>query len=249
MERKTKNIQGYNVDILTFQEAVTYTMLKLSKQEGMHIITLNPEIIELANKKSEYADIIKKADLVVADGTGIKLALRLKGVKQERIAGIDLAKELMKVSSKMHYTVALVGAKENVVQSAKRKLKIDIPKVRICYTHNGYFSIPKSEEIVEELEEAEPDIVLVALGAPKQDIFIDKCRKKLPHSVFIGVGGSFDVWAGEVKRAPKLIRAIGCEWIYRTIKQPKRMKRIYKTLPTFLFKAIIDSVKDRPQKN
>ncbi len=243
MERRTEKVLGYDVDLMTFNEAVSFVMDKIEKKEGVQIVTINPEMIELANNNREFANVIKNAELIVPDSSGIKLALKLKGIKQEQIPGIDLAKELIDSCSFLGYSVALIGAKDHVIETTVKRLKAEFKNLDICYYRNGYFTIPKEDDIIKKLKEAEPKLVLVALGAPKQELFIQKCRKKMPSAVFIGVGGTFDVWSGEVERAPEFFRVMGWEWIYRTYKQPERLRRIYKTLPLFLFKAIIDSVK------
>lgn len=243
MERKTHKVLGYDVDLLTFEEAIKVVLKRIEEKQGMQIVTINPEMIELANKSKAFSSILKKADMVVPDGSGIKLALKLQGIKQEQIPGIDLAHELINSCEMFNYPIALIGAKENVIQTTVKRLKSEFEGIDICYYKNGYFTSTKEDEIIKALADSEPKLVLVALGAPKQEIFISKCRKLMPESVFIGVGGSFDVWAGEVERAPEFFRIMGCEWLYRTYKQPERIKRIYKTLPMFLFKAIMESIR------
>ena len=245
MERKKEKVLGYEVDIISFDHAIRYLVDMIKTKQGAHVITINPEIIESAKKEEKLSEIIKNAQLVVADGSGIQLALKMKGINQERIPGIDLAIELINHCNMLNYSVALIGAKEEVIKKTVKNIEDEYENLNICYYRNGYFTLPKEEEIIEHLAEIKPDVVLAALGAPKQEFFINKCRKKLPESVYIGVGGSFDVWAGEVERAPEFFRIMGCEWIYRTYKQPQRLKRIYKTLPLFMFKAIIEAVKYR----
>ena len=245
MERKTAKVLGYDVDLMTFDNAINFIGKKLDANEGLHIITINPEFIELAQKDPKFSKIISDSELVVPDGVGIKIALKLKGIEQEIIPGIELAKEALKSCQFLHRTVGLIGAKEEVIKKTVELLESEIDGLNITYSHNGFFTKNKELEIIENLSHRNPDLVLVALGAPKQELFISKCREKLPNTIFIGVGGSFDVWAGVVNRAPEFYRNIGCEWLYRTIKQPQRLKRIYKTLPIFLFKAIIDAIKYR----
>ena len=245
MERKTHKVLGYDVDLLTFDEAVKVILERIKEKNGMQVVTINPEMIELAGKSKAFSSILRNADMVVPDGSGIKLALKLKGIEQEQIPGIDLAHELITSCEIFKYSVALIGAKESVLQTTVKRLKSEFEGIDICYYKNGYFASSKEDEIINALAESDPQLVLVALGAPKQEIFINKCRKKIPEAVFIGVGGSFDVWAGEVERAPEFFRIMGCEWIYRTYKQPERIKRIYKTLPMFLFKAIIEAIRKK----
>ncbi len=244
MERKTQQVLGYDVDLMSFNETVTFVEKNMSENIGLYIVTINPEIIEYSNKNKDFKLLLKSADLTVPDGVGIKIALKLKGTTQETVPGVDLAYNLLKSATNLKKPVALIGAKEEVIQEAKSKIENDLNGINICYAHNGYFN-DKENEIISNLISSNPSLILVALGAPKQDLFIEKCRKELPNSIFIGVGGSFDVWAGHVERAPETYRKLGLEWLYRTIKQPERLKRIYKTLPLFLFKAIIGAIKYR----
>ncbi len=241
MERKTAKVLGYDVDLKSFDEALSFVENSLSNNKGLYIVTINPEIIEYGNRNKDFGDLLRTSDLTLPDGVGIKIALMLKSIKQETIPGVDFSFKLLKSTTILNKKVALIGAKEEVIQKAVAKLQDKYKGLEICYTHNGYFA--DEQEIIDGLRIAQPDLVLVALGAPKQDLFINNCRKTLQKTVFIGVGGSFDVWAGTVERAPKFYKKIGCEWLYRTIKQPQRFKRIYKTLPLFLFKAIIEAIK------
>lgn len=245
MQRKTEKVSGYNTDLFSFEEAVNYTLEQMKNDVSMQIITVNPEMIELAEKNAEFSEILKNAELVIPDGFGIKLALKLKGINQEQVRGIDFSKKLLEHCEKNNFNVALIGAKEDILTKAVANLKSELPDLSVCYIRNGYFSTDEEEFIIHELKKSMPKLVLVALGAPKQEIFIKKCKKNLNTTVFIGVGGSFDVWSGEVKRAPKFFQITGFEWLYRTISQPQRFKRIYKTLPIFLFKAIIEALSHR----
>lgn len=243
MERKTRKVLGYNVDLLTFDEAVKLVSENLENSIGMQIVTINPEMIEIANNNREFASVLRTSELVVPESSGIELALKLKGISQERIPGIELAKELIHSCYIMGYPIALIGAKEEVIQTTVSRLQAEFQTLDIVYSRNGYFLKYKEDEIINNIAKAEPKFVLVALGAPKQELFIKKCREKMPNSVFIGVGGSFDVWAGAVERAPEFFQIMRCEWLYRTIKQPERLKRIYKTLPLFVIKAIMEARK------
>lgn len=231
------------MDLTTFQDAINHLVECIEKQKSIHVVTINPEIIEQGHKDDSLSQIIKMSEFVVADGMGIKLALKLKRINQERIPGVDLARELINKCEEKNFNIALIGAKEEVIQKAVNNLKEENKNLNISYYRNGYFSIDDEDEIIRNMTNTKPKLVLVALGAPKQEFFIQKCKKKHQNAVYIGVGGSFDVWAKVVERAPKFYRKFGCEWLYRTIKQPERIKRIYKTLPVFLFKAIIEAIK------
>lgn len=245
MENKREKVLGYDVDLITLDDTIRILVSRIKNKQGTHVITINPEIIETAKKSNELSNIIHKAELVVPDGTGIKLALRLKGIEQERVPGIDLAAELLEHANSLGFTVALIGAKQQVLEMAAEEIKNKFTDIKICYKKNGYFSIEKEKDIIEDLNLIKPDIILVAMGSPKQEFFIERCQKNKINSAFIGIGGSFDVWAGVVERAPEFFRVMGCEWIYRTYKQPERLKRIYKTLPLFAIEAIIEAVRSK----
>lgn len=236
MERKTVNLLNFPIDTFSKDEAFSYAKTLLDNSKSSHIVTINPEIIETAKNNSQLEHILKEAELVIADGIGIKIGLLIKGKKVDRITGIDFAKKLIEEASKTGIPTALVGAKQEVLEKVSEKLSTQYPDLNIVYTHNGYFE--NNEEIINEIKEKSPKLLLVAMGAPKQEEFIYKAKSILPSTLMIGIGGSFDVWAGNVKRAPKIFQKLGLEWLYRTIKQPERFKRIFPTLPKFICSII-----------
>ncbi len=238
MERKIFKLLGFGIDTFSFDEAVTYAKKLLDNSIGGQIITANPEMLELGLKDRHYSEVLKNADLVVPDGVGVKLALKLKGKNVARIAGIELSYKLIEICANSGYPVAFVGAKEHVINKAVENLKKEFPTLNVVLVQNGYFE--NSEDVQWDLGEKNPKLVLVALGAPKQEYFIADYRKYHQETVMIGVGGSFDVWAGEVQRAPKIYQDLGLEWLYRTVKQPERFKRIFPCLPRFLLRVLAD---------
>lgn len=239
MERQTTKILGYDVDLFNFDQAMDYIIQK-SENQSTQTITLNPEMIELGEKNQEFSEILKNADLLIPDGVGVKIALKIYGISQERIPGIEFAGRLIEHCAQNSLPVALIGAKEETLQSACQKLKEKHENLNIVYARNGYFKEDDERAIVDEIKSKNPKLVLVALGVPKQEIFIKKYKNEFPNTIFVGVGGSFDVWSGNVKRAPKIFRQLGCEWLWRLIKEPSRFNRMFPTLPLFLFKVIIN---------
>lgn len=231
MDRDLVKIQGFDVDTFTFEQAVDWAYSKHGQ-----IVTINPEMISAAQSNPEFADIIKKAELVVADGIGVEIGLKILGYSVKRIAGIDLGKALIEKFTASGKSVAMIGAKPGVVDSAIVNLTKEYQNLNVVYSHDGYFD--NDEDIIESVISANPDLILVALGSPKQEFFIHNIKEKLPNSTLIGLGGSFDVWAGVVERAPKIYQKLGLEWLYRTIKEPKRFKRIFPTLPLFVLKVL-----------
>lgn len=247
MHPKRATILNYPVDLLTKNEGLDFVAQKILKGEGAQIVTINPEMMELGEKKPEFKDILNCAELVIPDGVGVKIALKMQGINQEQIAGIEFARELVNICAENNYPIAFVGAKEEVLTKAIEKIKEQTPNLNIVFRQNGYFA--NEDNVIDTLISTNPKVVLVALGAPKQEFFINKTKLKKNDIIAIGVGGSFDVWAGYVQRAPICWQKLGLEWLYRTIKQPQRFKRIFPTLPMFLFKVIIEIMQMRRIKN
>lgn len=227
MDRDLVKIQSFGVDSFNFDEAVDYAY-----SHPGQIVTINPEMISAASKMPEFANVISNADLVIPDGIGVEIGLKILGHNIRRIPGIELGKALIVKFSNENKSVAMVGAKPEIITKAVENLKSEIPNLNIVYSHDGYFS--DDNEILNNVTAAGPDLVLVALGSPKQEFFINALKSKLPNTTMIGLGGSFDVWAGAVNRAPVIWRKLGLEWLYRVINEPRRIKRIFPTLPVFV---------------
>lgn len=241
MERKTVNLLGFNVDTFDFESAVNYAKLLIEFKKGGQIVTINPEMIEYGLKNPEFAEIIKNADLIVPDGVGVEIGLKIKGNNIQRIAGIEFSHRVIEECAKNNFSIGLVGAKPHILSKTVETLQKDFPKLKIAYSQDGYFR--DKEKVLTELKDKTPRFILVALGSPKQEEFIKEARELLPRSVMIGVGGSFDVWSGEVQRAPVIYQRLGLEWLYRTAKEPQRFKRIFPTLPRFLLRVLLDKNK------
>lgn len=233
MERNLVKIQNLNVDTFTFSQALEFA------NRGQ-VVTINPEMIEYASKNPDFAKIINDAELVIPDGIGVQIGLKILGHNVRRIPGIEFARKALEKYSNEGKSVALIGAKPQVIEKAVIKLKQEIPNINIVYYHDGYFK--DNNEIFSELVKLRPSIILSALGSPKQEEFNYQGKQLLSDSLFIGVGGSFDVWSGEVERAPEIYQKLCIEWLYRTIKDPKRFKRIFPTLPMFVLKVLKEKI-------
>jgi len=236
MERKTESLQGINIDTLKLDEAVEYAF-----ENRGQVVTLNPEMVMSANKNSDFKNIIQNAQLVIPDGVGVKLGLKILGKKNiHKIAGIEFAHSMIEKFSSEKLPIALIGAKQNVIETACENLKKEFKGLNIVYSQNGYFS--DDEKVKADLINSGAKLVLVALGSPKQEKFIFEIKSHMPETLFIGVGGSFDVWAGAVQRAPEIWQKAGLEWLYRTLKQPSRFKRIFPVLPVFVLKVLKERI-------
>ena len=231
MERNIVKLLGLNVDTFAFDEAIEY-----AKSISGQVVTINPEMVNNAVNNKEFAQIINSAELIIPDGIGVEIGLKILGYKVRRIAGIEFSYRMIEECAKNSQSVALIGAKPEIVEKAKQNLENEIQNLYITYAHDGYFD--DDTEILDNLKVRQPRLVLCALGSPKQEEFIAKAKKILPNALFVGVGGSFDVWSGVVERAPEIYQKLGLEWLYRTVKEPKRFKRIFPTLPLFVLKVL-----------
>ena len=227
---------GFNIDTLNFEEAVSLAKVLIDGKKVSQVVTINPEMLELACRDSDFANIIKEAEMVIPDGIGVKIALKINGYNVNRIPGIDFAKRLLQEAAMNNIPVAIIGAKDNIVSKAVNNLQNEINGLNIVYYRDGYFD--NDEYIYEELNTKSPKLILIAMGAPRQEQFIYNAKKILKPALMIGIGGSLDVWSGNIKRAPRVFQNLGLEWLYRTATQPSRIKRIFPTLPRFIIKAL-----------
>lgn len=226
------------IDKVNMKQAVDTVEGFLSEDKLHMVATPNAEIVMMAQKDPEYKDILNKTDLNVPDGSGVIFASKIyKEDLPERVAGFDLMMELIKVASAKKYKIYLLGAKSDVVKGAYLNLKKQYSEIDIVGFHDGYFSKDDEAEIINDINEKKTDLLFVALGAPKQEKWIYENRDKLKAKVAIGVGGSFDVIAGKVTRAPEIYRKLGLEWFYRLLKEPWRYKRMM-ALPKFAVKVL-----------
>lgn len=227
------NILGVNVDMVSISEAADCIMRFFDEDKFHAVFTPNSEIIMHAYKNAEFADLLNRAELLTADGIGVVYASRLlKKPINERAAGYDIARQVLQ---KMNYTdhkLFLFGGKPGVAEEAKKRLLKDYPELNIVGMRNGYFKPEEENGIVEEINNSGADIVFVCLGAPKQEEWIDRNRGKLNVRVAMGIGGSLDVFAGRVERAPEFFCKTGLEWFYRLCKEPWRIGRMME-LPKF----------------
>lgn len=196
----------------------------LNEDKLHQIATVNPEFVMASQKDTEFRNILNSVDLAVPDGIGLQWAAKFLHLPiGERITGVDLTWEIAKLAAEGGYSIYLLGAKEGIAAQVAQKLKIIYPNLTIAGVYAGS---PEEEGIAAKINQTKADILLVAFGAPKQEKFIFQNRHKLTVKLAMGVGGTFDYIAGTVSRAPKWMRVIGLEWLYRLICQPKRFGRI-----------------------
>lgn len=230
------DILGVAFDNVTMAEAVDRAMALLER-EGPHlVVTPNAEIVQQARSDPEFAALIAQADLVLPDGVGVVYASRILGRPLKgRVPGVDFAGALMDRMAKLNKRLFLLGAKPGVAEEAARRLAGQHPGLIVCGTHDGYFQ--EDAPVVQAIRAARADVVFVCLGAPKQEKWAAAHGADTGARLFVGLGGSLDVFAGQVDRAPESWQRLGLEWLYRAIRQPSRFKRIAK-LPGFLLSAV-----------
>ena len=226
------DVLGVGFDNLTMKEAVAAGM-ELLHQEGAHyVVTPNPEIVEVCRESPEAMAAVNGADLVLPDGIGVVKGAAMLGTPlKEKTPGIEFAAGLMERMAREGMSLYLLGAKPGVAETAGEKLAAKYPGLKIAGTHDGYFK--EDAPVVRAITESRADAVFVCLGAPKQELWMKKNGEATGARLLCGLGGSLDVFAGVVERAPKFWSDHGLEWFYRLCKEPRRIKRMMK-LPLFL---------------
>ncbi|WXR62276.1 WecB/TagA/CpsF family glycosyltransferase [Peptostreptococcaceae bacterium AGR-M142] len=240
------DILGLNICRVNMKDAMNFVKIAIEKKQKSIIFTPNSEIVMVANKDEEFKNILNKADLLVPDGIGLVLASKyLKKELQERVTGIDLMEEMLKYANQEKKSIYILGAKEGVAKKACENIKLKYNNIDVKGSYHGYFkgfhigmkNHIEEQLVLKEINEKKPDILFVAFGAPKQEKWINEFKDEIGANIFIGVGGSIDVYAGNVKRAPKIYQKLCIEWLYRVIKEPFRIKRIM-LLPLFILKVL-----------
>jgi N-acetylglucosaminyldiphosphoundecaprenol N-acetyl-beta-D-mannosaminyltransferase len=237
------NILGVLFDNNTVDEAVNSAYNAIIENRKMFVVTPNPEIVNVACANAEFKEILNSADIVTPDGIGIVYASKLTGgyIKQ-RAAGFDIVCGILEKLDECGGSVYLFGGKPGVADAAAGNLKEKYKKLVVSGTQNGYFD--DDSNIIADINDKNPDLLLVCLGAPKQEKWIYNNFDILSAKVMIGAGGSIDVLAGNVKRAPDIFIKFGLEWFYRLLKQPSRFGRMMK-LPLFIVKVLVDKRRKR----
>ena len=188
------------------------------------IVALNPEKIMKMKQDFQLDDFVRKADYRIPDGTGILLASKkMGGGIKTRITGVDTMMELSKLAAEKNYSIFLLGSKEEIVQKTRETLVMRFPELRVAGVRNGYDL--NDDDVIREINKSGAQILFIAMGSPKQELWIAKNRNELNVNIFQGVGGSFDVIGGFIKRAPSWMQKIGLEWLHRLILEPKRVFR------------------------
>jgi len=223
------------LDFNIFNEDKNSLMNYIENIDKVNIISGNPEVLFNGLNNSVLEENFKqKTSIIIPDGVGTVLASKLlKKPVKEKIAGIDVVREVLIKANLEGKSIYLLGAKEEVLNKCVENLKCQFPNLKISGYHNGFFDLNNCEDIIENIKRCNPWAMFVAMGSPRQEIFIEKVMDIVDTHIFMGVGGVFDIFAGELKRAPKWMISLGLEWLYRVIKEPFRIKRLI-AIPKFL---------------
>ncbi|MBD7910077.1 MULTISPECIES: WecB/TagA/CpsF family glycosyltransferase [Clostridium] len=227
-------ILGYKI----FNKSKSELLNEIFEKDKVNIVSGNPEILfNGLEDKSLNENFNSEYSVIIPDGVGTVIASRMvKNPVKEKIAGIEVMKGILYKGANEGKGIYLLGAKEETLQECIKNIKKDIPTINIVGAHNGYFDLDNCDDIVQDIKDKKPWAIFVAMGCPRQENFIINNMDKLPCKIYMGVGGSFDVFAGNVKRAPKWMISLGLEWLYRVSNEPSRIKRLG-VIPRFLWRV------------
>ena len=229
---KSIDMLGYEIFAANMDECLEVVLSK----EKVHIVSGNPEVLYTGlNDKNLFDNFTSDKSLIIPDGVGVQISAKiLKTPVEEKIAGIELMKKILEKCEDSGEGIYLLGASEENLKACVVNILRDYPRINISGYHNGFFDLDNPREILEEIKEKKPMAVFVAMGCPRQEKFIVRYMDELPCKIFMGVGGSFDVIAEKVNRAPRWMIDIGMEWAYRVAKEPWRIKRLG-SIPKFIW--------------
>ena len=223
----------YKQDQSTFFASITED---LKAQNRRFVVTANPETLMIGEKNAEFdAVLLKESTTIVPDGIGVVKGAEMLGYEMHgRVTGVELCAHLFCAAHELGKSVYLYGAKQEVLSALCERLEREFPGAVVLGAKNGYDF--DSDEVFEDICEKRPDVVLVALGIPRQELLIDRYLERFDKGIFVGVGGSFDVLSGKVSRAPKLFVKLNLEWLWRIVRDPKRIRRFYESNVKYLAK-------------
>lgn len=228
-------ILGVQVNTENYDQLIPKVFSNIEDKKKSLVVAINPEKLMKAKEDPELKALLNRAEFQIPDGIGVIIASKLKkGNITSRITGIDMMDRIVREAARTGHSVFLYGAKPGVADKAAQQLKQTYPDLIVAGTQDGYESDPS--KVIDSINKAQPAILFVAMGSPKQEQWIEQNRDNLYPTLYQGVGGSFDVLAGNVKRAPAAFQRMGAEWLYRLLKEPSRLKR-QMNLPLFLFEV------------
>jgi N-acetylglucosaminyldiphosphoundecaprenol N-acetyl-beta-D-mannosaminyltransferase len=240
MDRSRPQFSVLGLPVHILDDYAGWLMERLHQGLGSHVVTLNAEMAMQAEKNPALASAIHSAELVIPDGSGVVLYLRMRGFPAQRYPGIELAESLLRQAGKLpdSQPVFFFGGSPGVAAAAAETWQQKVNGLSIVSRH-GYLSPDEEKDLHESLKKMQPKLIFAGLGVPRQEFWIAENRHLCPQSIWVGVGGSFDIWAGTKTRAPAVFRDNHLEWLYRLYQEPWRWRRML-ALPQFALKALGD---------
>ncbi|AFY82520.1 WecB/TagA/CpsF family glycosyltransferase [Oscillatoria acuminata] len=207
---------------------------RLQQRQGTHVVTLNAEMAMQALENLDLAEVIHQADLVIPDGAGVVFYFLVRGRKIQRCPGIELAESLVQLAGDLgeDCSTFFFGGKPGIAEIAAKRWQTELPALAIAGTQDGYLSPEDEPAFKARLQQLQPRLILVGLGVPRQEFWIRENRHLCPDAIWVGVGGSFDIWSGQKERAPVWLQRLQMEWAYRLYQEPWRWRRML-ALPHF----------------
>jgi len=237
------SVYGVSYNNVTLEEVAELTEKLLCEDKNHMVVTPNAEIAYMAVKDPELGKIINEADIAVADGIGVVYASKIyRTPVKEKVPGVELGMKVLENAARSGRGVFFLGAKPGVAELAASKVSEKIPGINFVGIRDGYFK--NDAEVIDEINASGADILFVCLGAPKQERWMAENKDKLNCRLMLGLGGSLDSYAGTVKRAPDIFIRLGLEWLYRLMKEPKRIGRMM-ALPKYMFAVIFDRMRKK----
>ena len=220
-------VLGTEIDRISFSGAIERSLALMDRRRGDYVVTPNTEILLKARKNAALSAAIRSSALSLPDGIGIQIAARILGVPiSARITGIDFASALLLQMAREEKSVFLLGAKDGVAERAGSALCEAYPGLVLSGTANGYADVAEEEKLVRRINRCAPDLLIVCLGTPKQELWMSRNASRLHVGLMAGLGGALDIFSGDAKRAPEAWRNHGLEWLFRLIREPGRLPRI-----------------------
>lgn len=226
------------VDCVPKQDLIDYLMDQVTQRKNScHVVTINAEMAYAASQDLELQKVLQQADLIIPDGIGVVWALRHSGVKVERLPGVELVEDLLRLAPSKGLRVAIWGSHPDTLHALQAVLNTDYGNPELVFCQHGYYAEEEEQDLIAQLIASKADILLVALGIPRQEQWIYQYRDRLKIPILMGIGGSLDVISGNLDRAPIWMRQTHLEWLYRLYQQPSRWRRML-ALPKFVGKVL-----------
>ena len=238
MDSHQSVIFDISISARNMAQTIEFLSDNIQSKKPTQVITANPIMIMAALNDPKYKEMMQQAELIVPDGAGLVWAAKyMQRPVQERVAGIDLMLNLLSIAEQQQWRVYFLGASQEVIQTAVANIRKQFPSLYICGYRDGYFGLNEDQQVIEDIQSAAPHLLFVGRAASQQEPWIHHYKNDLAVPVMMGVGGSFDVLSGKLKRAPKIWQWARLEWLYRLLQEPWRYKRML-DLPKFVWTVI-----------